>query len=90
MKKHGFTLLEVLIILVIIGIVTAVIFPAFKDVGRAANEKARKSSYYKEYNGGHSWVIRRPYGEDSSSMAHDPDCDCLKKFSVERWLYEKE
>lgn len=86
MKKHGFTLIEALIILAIIGLIGLIVLPAFKNVGGAANKSTRSGIYYKEYDGGHSWVIRKPYygNENSSSMTHDPDCDCFKNNSIEK------
>jgi len=44
LKEKGFTLIELIIVMVIIGILTAVVVPRFLDLSEAANKSACKEN----------------------------------------------
>ena len=73
--KRAFTLIEILIVVVILGILAAIVVPQFTDAADDANEAAVRSQL--QTLRGQIELYRAQLGTDPPSLAADGDWDSL-------------
>jgi general secretion pathway protein G len=80
-REHGFTLLELIVVIAIVGILATIAMPAMKDVPRRANEAVLKTNLRTMRD-----VIDQHYGDKGkypSSLQSLVDTGYLRKLPID-------
>lgn len=80
-REHGFTLLELIVVIAIVGILATIAMPAMKDVPRRANEAVLKTNLHTLRD-----VIDQHYGDKGkypTSLQSLVDTGYLRKIPID-------
>lgn len=80
-REHGFTLLELIVVIAIVGILATIAMPAMKDVPRRANEAVLKTNLHTFRD-----VIDQHYGDKGkypTSLQSLVDTGYLRKIPID-------
>ena len=83
-KSKGFTLIELMIVLVIVAILAAVAFPAYRESVRRGNRRAAQAAMMEIVNQEHQYFVANRVYADTATLGYalDTDVDTNYNFAI--------
>jgi type IV pilus assembly protein PilE len=80
-KSKGFTLIELMIVLVIVAILAAVAFPAYRDSVRKGHRRAAQSAMMEIVNQEHQYFVANSAYADAATLGYALDADVSQNYT---------
>ena len=81
-KRNGFTLIELMVVVLIVGILAAVAYPAYRDSVRKGNRRAAQSVMMEIVNREHQYFVANRVYADTATLGYTLPQDVDQNYNL--------